>query len=264
VLTLVGAVLVASLLGSLHCAGMCGAIVALAVGIGQDRPAPRGMLHAAYHMGRMASYTLLGAIAGAIGGAMNLGGEMLGLQTIAAWIAAVTIIALAITTLAREAGVRGLHVPAPAWLGRAAKRALGGAMRVPAVPRAGIIGLVTPLLPCGWLYAFAIVAAGTGDPARGAIVMLAFWAGTVPILLVVGGLVRAIGTRLTPRIRVAAAVLLLVLGLGSVTTRAEGTSRIAQAVQRNATANEASNDPHDALRVATEEPPPCCQHETTP
>lgn len=268
-LTLLGAVLVASLVGSLHCAGMCGAIVALAVGIGHDRPVPRGRLHAAYHLGRLASYTTLGGVAGTLGGALNLGGEMLGMQTVAAWMAGLTIIALGVGTIAREAGVRGLHVPAPACLERAARRSLGAAMRVPMVPRAAVIGLVTPLLPCGWLYAFAIVAAGTGRPMDGALVMLAFWTGTVPVLLIVGGVVRALGGRLTPRVRVAAAVMLLVLGLSAVATRAEGTSRITKAIahrdgsviQRGETG---VTDAGAALRAATEQAPPCCSHGATP
>ena len=51
----------------------------------------------------------------------------------------------------------------------------------PPVARALLLGLFSTLLPCGWLYAFAVLAAGTGGPWTGMLVMAAFWAGTVPV-----------------------------------------------------------------------------------
>jgi sulfite exporter TauE/SafE len=70
--------------------------------------------------------------------------------------------------------------------------------------RAALLGLVSTLLPCGWLYTFAVLAAATGSAAGGAILMGAFWLGSLPMLLGVGvsvrGLARRWGARL-PRIR---------------------------------------------------------------
>ena len=55
-IALIGAVLVASLLGSLHCAGMCGAFVAFAV-IGSPGHQPsRVALNTAYNLGRLITY----------------------------------------------------------------------------------------------------------------------------------------------------------------------------------------------------------------
>jgi len=69
------AVFLAGLLGGGHCAGMCGGIVsALSVGAGSRLP-----LHVAYNAGRIASYTLAGAVAGALGG-MVLYYDLLPLQ----------------------------------------------------------------------------------------------------------------------------------------------------------------------------------------
>jgi uncharacterized protein len=48
--------------------------------------------------------------------------------------------------------------------------------------RAFGIGFFTTFLPCGWLYVFALVAAGTGHVLSGALVMFAFWIGTIPAL----------------------------------------------------------------------------------
>jgi hypothetical protein len=69
----------------------------------------------------------------------------------------------------------------------------GIANRRPVV-RAALLGAVAPLLPCGWLYAFVASAASTGSASNGALVMAAFWAGTVPALAAVTlGLHRALG-----------------------------------------------------------------------
>ena len=46
-------------------------------------------------------------------------------------------------------------------------------------------GLLTALLPCGWLYLFALFAAGTGSWLSGSVVMIAFWLGSVPALVAV-------------------------------------------------------------------------------
>jgi uncharacterized protein len=76
-----------------------------------------------------------------------------------------------------------------------------------------IVGLVTTLLPCGWLYTFVVVAGSTGGAFAGAAVMAVFWVGTVPILFAVGlGAARLLGP-LTRRLPVLSATFVLVLGL---------------------------------------------------
>ena len=77
------------------------------------------------------------------------------------------------------------------------------------VNRALVIGLLTGFLPCGWLYAFAIVAAGTGSVVMGAAVMVAFWAGTVPILASLGIGVQALTGTLGRRLPLATALVIV-------------------------------------------------------
>ena len=52
----------------------------------------------------------------------------------------------------------------------------------PPVARAGIIGLTTPLLPCGPLYAVIAIALASGSAVRGAEIMLAFGFGPIPAI----------------------------------------------------------------------------------
>jgi hypothetical protein len=60
------AALLAGLLGGVHCVGMCGGIVA-AFSFRADGSAPPFRMHLAYNLGRVSSYVLFGALAGALG-----------------------------------------------------------------------------------------------------------------------------------------------------------------------------------------------------
>ena len=75
-IALIGAIFLASVLGSFHCAGMCGAFLAVASGAPGGRAKRQVLLQGAYHAGRLVSYTALGAAAGAAGGLVDLGGTL--------------------------------------------------------------------------------------------------------------------------------------------------------------------------------------------
>jgi len=176
-----GAVLLASLAGSVHCAGMCGGLVLFATNSDGTFRKSR-VLHVAYHAGRAFAYGTLGALAGLLGATADIAGVIDGNARTSALVAGSLMVVIGLVALAQHAGVKGLHAKLPAPLQRLAETAHRRAMGLPPVTRAAAVGLLTPMLPCGWLYAFVIVAAGTGHPATGSAVMLAFWLGTVPIL----------------------------------------------------------------------------------
>jgi hypothetical protein len=252
-LALLITVLLASALGSAHCLGMCGAFMAMATCDGrtcakspvdaraelriQGRPTPlRGSvgLHGLYHAGRLATYGTLGAIAGLSGGALEAGGAVLGFQRVAALVAGGLMVLVAVVMLARSA--RGLVMRdddaasdarlAPKRPRRsltAAFRWIGSFQRViltwPAPRRAFATGLLTTLLPCGWLYAFVLVAAGTASAPTGVLVMLAFWLGTLPGLVLLGAMVHRLASALRVRVPVLTSVILLGFGLLSLLGR---------------------------------------------
>jgi len=88
-----------------------------------------------------------------------------------------------------------------------------------AVRRAWLIGLLTGLLPCGWLWAFVVSAAGTATPWAGAGVMVVFWLGTLPAMtgaLALGG--PAI-EHIRRRLPVISALVLIALGLATLAAR---------------------------------------------
>lgn len=218
------------LLGSVHCIGMCGGIVSAfsmsaprpfpvpvkAEGAPASRPMPASLDSAmrvlAYNTGRISSYALAGALAGAVaGGARTLAGVSV-VQLGGYWLANLMLVAL------------GLYLM-DAWRGLARLEALGQGLwrRVqPLMKR--LLPLDSPLkllvagslwgwLPCGMVYSMLLTAMLTGSAVSGAAVMLSFGLGTLPMLLTLGML----GTRLRnylqlPRVRLASG--LIVLGFG--------------------------------------------------
>jgi sulfite exporter TauE/SafE len=244
-------VFLASLLGSLHCAGMCGAFLAVAVG-DKGNWRRHAMLQSAYHGGRMFSYVSLGFAAGLIGRLLDLGSALAGIRSAAAILAGATICLFAAATLVRLVARRpaGGASRAPAWLQRITQLAYTIAMDHPPMLRALLIGLCTTLLPCGWLYAFAATAAGSASPISGAAIMLVFWAGTLPMMAALGAGVRTVLRPLDRHLPVITCVAMLAVGLYTVIGRASLDPRtLLDRVQQRSTTDAAP----------TNETPACCQ-----
>ena len=107
-ITLLGAVFLASLAGSLHCAGMCGGLVIFYSGTDATHGVTRMVAHGVYNGGRLIGYLLLGVAAGAIGGVINLAGSLAGWQRVATEILIIYLILLLAHRLVR--GTRGAGV----------------------------------------------------------------------------------------------------------------------------------------------------------
>lgn len=243
-ITTLGGVLAASVLGSLHCAGMCGPLVSVAAapvkltrgGEAVERN-DRGWWRSAgmsglalattYNVGRLVTYLVLGAGAGAIGGAFDFGGRLVGVQRGAIAVSGAILIAMGVIMLLEYWGVRVRAVSGSGAgaLARTLARVQVKAKNVRAPVRAGLLGLMSGLLPCGWLYAFVVAAGGTGHVVDGMLVMLAFWVGTVPVLTVLGA---GLHTALAPvrrHVPVATAVALVSVGMWSLIWRGGGVLR---------------------------------------
>jgi uncharacterized protein len=223
-------VLVASVIGSVHCAGMCGGFVCFYTGAA-TRPAgdaPQATdastlhAHALSHGGRLTSYLLLGAVAGAIGTRIAHLGARAGVAQAAAIVAGVLMVGWALSTMAAQRGVAiGGHlmgvVPVPESWQRALGRVLHAVRSQPMGIRAGLTGLLTTLLPCGWLYVFVATAGGTGSVLHGMALMGIFWLGTVPALLTVGLGAQRLLAPFRRRLPAFSAVVVLIMGLWSMT-----------------------------------------------
>lgn len=217
---LLATVFVASLTGSLHCAGMCGPFACFALtGARGAGTAHRALLHLAYNGGRLLTYAALGTVAGAAGAALDLGGAAFGFQRIALVAAGVLMILFGAVTLVQIFGIRIPLPEPPGRLGDLLRAGHARATHLSPIRRAFVIGMLSTFLPCGWLYAFAVAAAGTGSPAFGAATMAVFWAGTLPVMVGLGASVQAAAGPLRRRLPAITATLLVVLGLFAVAGR---------------------------------------------
>lgn len=220
--TLALGVVSASLLGSLHCAGMCGGFACLYGGDAATGRGARPLLtgHVAYHGGRLVAYTALGLLAGSLGAGLDRAGELAGLQRIAGWVAGALLIVWGLALLAHALDVRFLPALVRGQLPERSARFIGGALlrfRAQSIgTRAGLLGLLTGLLPCGWLWAFVVSAAGTGSAVRGAAFMALFWLGTVPALVAIATGVRRATGALQQRLPIVSAVLVIAFGVASL------------------------------------------------
>jgi sulfite exporter TauE/SafE len=221
------AVLAASLLGSLHCVGMCGGFVAAVgnAGRGEGRRRSFGPL-LAYQGARGLAYVGLGALAGLLGAGLEHGAALLGLQRFAAVAMGLVLIAMGLAALWPGRGLeRDAAAPLVSLGGHPARRPsllarlrlrLTRAVRERGATAGAAAGLLSALLPCGWLWAYVIVAAATGSAGYGALVMAVFWLGSVPALLGVGLLAGELGRRLGRHAPKLTAAAMLTLGLLSL------------------------------------------------
>jgi len=211
------AVLIASLLGSLHCASMCGPFAAFAM-LRDPRRGP-ATLQALYHGGRLLAYLVLGGLAGSVGASLDFGASLLGVGRIAGVLAGGMLVLLGGRRMLAIFGVRLPKVTGTLALGRLIARVQRRFVQAAPTARAFGTGLCTALLPCGWLYAFVATAAGTGSTMRGLWVMLLFWTGTVPILAGIGAGVRQVLARAGRWVQLATAILVIGLGVSSIVGR---------------------------------------------
>ncbi len=215
-LTLAGTIFVASLIGSAHCAGMCGPFVCFYAGADVRGS---GWGHLAYNGGRLVSYLLLGTIAGLLGFGVERVGAGVGVARAAGIVAGVLMVAWGAFTLMTLRGVRMPTLAPLAGPQRWMSARLRDVRDLPPVARALTMGLLTTLLPCGWLYAFVVTAAGTGSVRGALILMTVFWAGTLPVMLAVGVGFRRLAGPLRTKLPVITAVAIVVVGVLSIAGR---------------------------------------------
>jgi sulfite exporter TauE/SafE len=151
---------------SVHCACMCGPL-ALAFHGGSKSAL-------SYHVGRTAAYGAVGVGLGGLGSA--LGASALGTPT--AWVAFVLATGLVVLALVGERGA--IRIPG---LDRILRSGMQASRSLSAGSRALLLGLLTPLLPCGLLWSACSGAALAGSMPAGGVVMLGFALGSLPLLL---------------------------------------------------------------------------------
>ena len=175
--------LLAGLLGGVHCVGMCGGIVA-AFSFRADGSTPPLRMHLAYNLGRVASYVLFGALAGALGASLKLTG-FVPVQTALYVLAQFVMILLGLHLAGFNHWVL-VFERAGGTVWRVVKPLFQKLLPVRSAPQAVLAGMAWGWLPCGLVYSILVSALAAGSATSGAALMLAFGLGTLPNLLGMG------------------------------------------------------------------------------
>lgn len=222
--------------GSVHCVGMCGGIVGAlsgALGGREDGAKARRTIPIApatpavtavaaldsavrvlaYNAGRIASYMAAGAVAGGLANGAGTLALAARWQGVAYLVANAMLVALGLYLMNAWHGLARVEA-AGNVLWRRLLPALRYLLPADTLPKSFALGALWGWVPCGMVYSVLLTALLAGSAAGGAAVMLAFGAGTLPMLLALG----MAGARLRqamqrPAVRTACGTLVLGFGL---------------------------------------------------
>lgn len=189
------------LVGSLHCAGMCGPL-ALALPTAGRTGLSLVAGRAAYTLGRIGTYCALGVVFG-------LAGRTLALAGIQRYVS----ISLGLLLVAGLFTSRKLALAAPVIsLLQRLKRGMSNLLHRRSLSALAMLGLLNGLLPCGLVYVACAGAIATGGVLSAVNYMAAFGIGTAPLMLAISLSGRLIPMPLRLRLRAAVPISVFVLG----------------------------------------------------
>ena len=167
-----------------HCIGMCGGIVIAysSIGLEKERSRPaQAVSHLLYSMGRVTTYSVLGAIFGILGGVVVFNNTTNGILWIVAGIA---MMIAGVSLFGKMHVVKFFETSfsSSRWYQTTFKSLL----KSDSLFGYYLLGMLNGLLPCGFVYFFAITAASTASPVYGALVMFIFGLSTIPALFSLG------------------------------------------------------------------------------
>lgn len=184
---------ITGLVGSLtHCLGMCGPLVlsqvasrmeAIPAAVMSERHRITGAMLLPYHLGRITTYTALGAVLSALAGQMVSGDGFRWVAVGCLSLAALFLLGLAIPRLKGMFGETTGSLQGW-WAGRLS-RWIAPLFAAPFGWRGYGLGVALGFIPCGLVYAALAAATAGGSVLTGAMAMACFAAGTVPVLIAV-------------------------------------------------------------------------------
>ncbi len=202
---------VIGLLTSIHCVGMCGGINISQCskyefnGKGKIR-GKKFYPSLIYNLGRVISYTLVGAIVGGIGKAISFSGT---LQWIIIVLSGILMLIVGINMLNIFPFFRKIVPTIPRFLRKKVNK-----VKTDRGPF--IVGLLNGLMPCGPLQAMQIYALQSGSIIHGALSMFIFSVGTVPLMFILGLLSTVLNSKFTDKMQKISAVLVILLSFSMI------------------------------------------------
>jgi sulfite exporter TauE/SafE len=193
------------LLGSLHCAGMCGPI-ALALPLGNKSTWQKWLGVSSYSLGRIATYALIGLLFGLFGKGLALAGWQ-------QWVSIATGAVLVMSIVLPNHLLHRFSITAPIarWTGGLKKQMLRF-MQADKPFTLFTFGLLNGLLPCGLVYLAVMGSLAAGTALNGALFMALFGLGTAPMLMGVALAGQLISGQLRMRFRKVVPVAVVLIG----------------------------------------------------
>ena len=169
------------LVGSVHCAGMCGPIaISLPYKAGMQTKEETFLKILLYNLGRVVTYAFMGAVFGLVG----KGFFTMGIQKWLLILLAVVLIIVAVFSIDVESKL--LEIPVINRFNNFLKSALTKALKKATVKTFFIIGILNGFLPCGLVYMAIAAAIATGSVVSSVLYMILFGLGTMPMMMALG------------------------------------------------------------------------------
>jgi sulfite exporter TauE/SafE len=157
-----------------------------------------------YNLGRVISYTVIGGIVGALGSVVQFSGTARGIMQLLAGVFMV-FMGLSLSGLVPALARFTPHLPKALGLKIAREKKRSNSPLY--------VGLLNGLMPCGPLQAMQLYALSTGSLWGGALSMLLFSLGTVPLMFALGALSSILSRKFTRYMVTVGAVLVVVMGI---------------------------------------------------
>jgi sulfite exporter TauE/SafE len=194
---------VAGLLGGVHCAAMCGPIVAACSKASAHRGPARWRLTLFYNAGRIASYSGAGALGGFFGQAVLSARGAAFAYALMPYVASAALLVIALY-VAGVSGVQRALESAGSIIWRRLQPWSRRFLPADTPARALGLGALWGWLPCGMVYAVLVTAVAAADAAEGAFIMMAFGLGTLPNVLAISLIASRVRVLRSPVVRFAA------------------------------------------------------------
>lgn len=252
-MTILLSALVLGLMGSFHCAGMCGPI-AIALPLHGNTILQKIFGGSLYNLGRTITYGIMGALFGMLGQGIHLLGFQ---QKVSVVMGALMIISVLFPAFFRSQ--YSLDKSLFSFVGKL-KKSIGKLFAVRSFQSLFFIGLLNGLLPCGLVYIAIAGAIGTGSTTEGALYMILFGLGTIPMMLGISLAGNLLGLAVRQKINKIIPVLVVVVGLLFVLRGLDlGIPYLSPKKQMIEQKFENNLTGKDTIVVTEKQLPPCCQ-----
>lgn len=182
---------------------------------------------AGFLAGKLVSHAALGALLGALGGAVQLS---ISTRTTLQLLAGAVIIVFGLAQLGVP-GFRGVVIEPPqSWMRVVRSRSRSQSALAPA-----LLGVATVLIPCGVTLSVQALALASGSALSGAVIMAVFVLGTAPLFALLGYAARRAATAWRGRLALVTGLVVVAMGLYTLNGGLElsgspvAASRVAQA-----------------------------------